>query len=116
MPNGPIGRQDDHPNHAAGAAIPTNSLLQGALDERDALLLAHVLPPIGVAVAVDVRAAGAADRVRLPVQRATQRDRVDLPAVPGVVAGYYDSCTILVGKSLARSPLVCLSYSLCLYE
>jgi hypothetical protein len=79
---GALPGEDDHADDAAGAAIPLDGLLQGALDEVDGLLLGHALLPVRVAVTVDVRRPRAADGVRLLVQRAPERYRVDLPAVP----------------------------------
>ena len=82
----PLGRQYYHAYNTTRAAIPSDSLLQRLLDEADCLLLVHTLPPVCVAVAVDVGGAGTANGVGLFVQRTAQRDAVDLATVALVPA------------------------------
>lgn len=86
MSRGPGLGQNDEPDHAAAAAVPLDGLAQGAFDEFDALRFGHAVFPVGVAVAVDVGAARAADGVGLLVKRSTEGDAVDGSAVSGVVA------------------------------
>lgn len=80
-------RQHHHPDDTAGAAVPLDGLPQRALNERHGLVLLHALPPVRVAVTVDVRRAGPADRVGLLVQGAAEGDGVDLAAEALVPAG-----------------------------
>lgn len=103
MPVGPLGREHHHPDDAAGAAVPLDGLPQCALDKLDRLRLLHALPPVRVTVAVDVSRPGAADGVRLLVERAAQWDRVDLSAVPLIPArddksGSVGECMILSAR------------------
>lgn len=91
MPGGAGVGQNHKPNHAAATAVPLYGFAQCALDELDALGFGHTVFPVGVAVAVDVGAARAANGVGLLVKRATERDAVDRSAVSGVVACDYHS-------------------------
>lgn len=81
-----LGRQYHHAYNTTRAAIPPDGLLQRVLDEVYCLLLLHALLPVCVAVTVDVGGTGAANRVGLFVQRAAQRDAVDLATVALVPA------------------------------
>lgn len=47
--------EHNHSDHSARTAVPLDRLCKRALYELDALLLAEVLPPICVAVPIDVR-------------------------------------------------------------
>ena len=71
-------RKHNHPDHAPRAAVPSYCLPERVLDKIHAFCFGHVLFPVGVAVAVDVGAAGAADCVGLFVEGAAEGDAVDL--------------------------------------
>lgn len=87
VPIGALLGEDDHADNTARAAVPLDGLAQGALDKIDGLVFLHILLPISIAVAVDVGRAGAADRIRLLVQRAAQGNLVNLATMPLVPAG-----------------------------
>jgi hypothetical protein len=70
--------KNNHTDHTTRTAVPLDGLRQRTLDELDALLFSHLLPPVCVAVSVDVCRPRTADRVRLLVQGASEWDRVDL--------------------------------------
>lgn len=86
VPIRPLGRQHHHAYHAARAAVPLDGLAQRRLHKLHGIGLLHALLPVRVAEAVDVRRARAADRVRLLVQRAAERDAVYLASVAVIPA------------------------------
>ena len=73
--------KNNHTDHTTRAAVPLDGLRQRTLDELNALLFSHLLPPVCVAVTVDVCGPRAADRVRLLVQGTSEWNGVDLTTV-----------------------------------
>jgi hypothetical protein len=101
MPDCALPRQHDHPDDTARATVPLDGLLQRLLDELDALVLAHVVLPVRIAEAVDVRRSGSADRIGLLVQRAAEWDTVDGATGSFVVSGKNYSCTVVGEKKIS---------------
>jgi hypothetical protein len=85
--------EHDHADDTTRAAVPLDSLRQGALHKRDSFTLIHSVLPVRVAVSVDVGGSRAADGVRLLVQRTAERDRVYLTALALVPTRDDDACT-----------------------
>lgn len=101
MSDSALSCQDHQPYYSSAAAVPFNRFPKGPLDEFYALGFWHAFFPEGVAVAVDVGAAGSADGVGLFVEWTAEGDAVDGAAVEGVVACDYHSCALEVGGGVS---------------
>eukprot|EP00964_Phaeocystis_antarctica_P126711 scaffold90374_cov60-Phaeocystis_antarctica.AAC.3 len=78
-------------DHAAGGAVARHRVAERFCDELFALLLVHARPVVGVAKAVDVGGARAADGEWSRQEATSHRDGEDLPALLLVPAGDDDA-------------------------